>query len=436
MQNPLSEEGLKRVVGVKSLAANTVNVTIASGIFALPAVIAFQLGAAALWAYLMCAILMVLVLLCFIEVGTKVTASGGAYAYIEKAFGPWAGFVANSIYWLGYTTMSAAAAANILADNLVLFLPLLSDPVYRAIFMAIVFGGIAGLNVLGADYSSRFIVGITVIKLVPLVVLIGVGIFHVQAENFQGVYDFTAAGVGQSALLLFFAFVGPEVVLSNTGEIKNPEYTIPRGLLVGVFIVFLIYVSIQFVSQGVLGDALKDQQGAPLAIVAEKIFGPYGSIMMLLAAALSCFAMISGDLFVSPRVPYAGARDGLLPSSLAKIHSKFATPYVSIMVYASVCFLFSISGGFRQLAVMSSAAILLIFCGVILATLRLRKVNVKGAYSNPGGITIPLLALVTTGWFFTHLAGREFAVILIFIVFFTALYFGTQRWKKRGGGNR
>jgi amino acid transporter len=420
----IQDEGLKRVIGVRSLASNAVNLTIGAGIFALPAIVAAQMGSSAIWAYLLCGLLLSLVLLCFVEVGTKITNTGGSYAYVEKAFGPFAGFLTNSLYWMGFATLSTAAIANVIMDNLAVFVPSLSEPFYRGILLALVIGGLAALNVIGVKESSRFITAVTLLKVIPLVLLIVVGIFYVESNNFNSASSFTISKLGETALILFFAFGGgAECVLCATGEIKDPKRTIPRGLLLGILIVLMIYFLIQLISQGVLGSALALQKEAPLAAVADKIVGGYGMLLMVAGAAFSSFGTMSGDMMVSSRMPYAAARDGLLPSYLAKLHPKFSTPYRSIIFYALIVFLFSISGGFRQLAIMSSASLLLIYVGVIAATIRLRKLKSEDAFIIPGGITIPVLALGATGWFLSHLTQEEIAAAALFLILFTMIYF-------------
>lgn len=428
MQEPDTDEGLKRVIGVPALAANAVNLTVGAGIFALPAVIALHLGSASFIAYILCAILLILVLLCFINIGTKITTSGGPYAYIDEAFGPLPGFLANSLYWLGFAIIADAAIANVMADYLAVFIPAFANLLVRGILFAIIFGGLAALNVIGVKESSRFVVTVTIVKLVPLFLLISVGVFHMDPANLDMAELPTVKTLGEATLLLFFAFGGgAESVLSATGEIKNPTRTIPRGLLLGVSIVMIIYLSIQFVSLGVLGDILAEQQNAPLGVVAEKVFGTFGFVFMVGAAALSCFGTISGDLLVSSRLPYAAARDGLLPRYLAKLHPTYRTPYRSIIMYSIVGFIFSISGGFSQLAILSSAALLLIYVGVIAASIRMRKVRNEEAFQIPGGLLIPILALLATGWFLSHLKTNEFIGVTIFLAIFTGVYFLMKR---------
>ncbi|HSZ87035.1 MAG TPA: amino acid permease, partial [Puia sp.] len=133
--NPVSEkENLKREIGVRALALAILNITVGTGIFVIPAIIAENLGAAAIVAYLVCGGLIFLIALCFAEVGSKTTASGGVYVYIENAFGPYAGFVANNLYWLGACVLSDAAVANALADTLKVFFPVLGNEIFRGLF--------------------------------------------------------------------------------------------------------------------------------------------------------------------------------------------------------------------------------------------------------------------------------------------------------------
>jgi len=420
----IQDEGLQRVIGVRSLAVMIVNNIIGAGIFALPAIIALRMGSSAYLTYIICGILLMLVLLCFIEVGTRITTSGGPYTYVEKAFGPFAGFMINSLYWIGFGSMGMAALANIIVDNLSLFVPALIEPLYRVLFLAAMIGGLAALNIIGAKESSRFVNTVSLFKIVPLVLFIVVGVFFIDPMNLNPDNNFTASDLGESALILFFAFGGgAESVLCATGEIKNPKRTIPRGLLLGALVVFLIYFLIQLVAQGVLGASLPLQNETPLAAVADRIVGGYGLILMVAGAAFSSFGTLSGDLLVSSRVPYSAARDGLLPAYLAKVHPKFATPYRSVILYALVIFIMAVSGGFKQLAVMSSAALLLIYMGVILSTIRLRKLKSENAYTNPGGITIPILALIATAWFLSHLSKEELSVTVLFLTFISGVYF-------------
>lgn len=426
-------ENLKREIGVRSLALACVNIVIGSGIFSLPAIVAEGLGAAAILAYIVCGLLMFLLALCFAEVGSKTTQSGGVYTYIENAFGPWAGFLAANIYLFG-SMASDAAIANALADTLQYFFPALSIDIYRMIFLLVLFGGLAWLNISSVKNGVRFVVLTSIGKLIPLVLLIFVAIPHVSGENLKWVSEPTASNIGAASLVLFFAFLGLEVPLSNGGEIKNPSRTVPLGVFWGVSIILVLYISIQLVTQGTLGNDLSTYKDAPLAAVANIALGKPGMVFIIIVTILSVLGSLSSEILAMPRILFAGARDGLLPKPLAKIHPRFATPHVAIMVYAGIGFIMAVSGGFRQLAIIASASSLLLYFGVVLATIKLRKTrtarNQKG-FRVPGGVTVPLIAAAAIIWLLSNLAKAELTGITIFIMIFSVIYFGTRLIKKK-----
>lgn len=426
-----TDEGLKKVIGVRSLAANAVNLTVGAGIFALPAVVASFLGAASFLAYILCALLMGMVLLCFMEVGSKIPVTGGVYAYIETAFGPFAGFLGSTLFWLGYCVMADAAVANILVENLSIFFPSLNQPALKVIFLAMIFGGIAWINIRGIQHGNRMGEIMTLAKLLPLLILIVGGLFFIRTDNYHVSQWPSVQKLGEVSLILFFSFIGMEASLSASGEIKNPRKTIPRGILLGMFTIFIFYILIQFVAQGVLGSDLPSHREAPLAAVAQAALGDFGKLLIVVGAAISGLGLISGDITFTSRVPYAAARDGLLPKFLARIHPRFATPYMSIIAYAGIGFIMSISGGFRQLAVLASSSMLMIYVGVILATIKLRKMKAEeGSFVIPGGITIPIIALVVTVWFLSNLSYSEIAGGLIFLAGTSVVYFLMKVFRK------
>ncbi|RYZ97569.1 MAG: amino acid permease [Sphingobacteriaceae bacterium] len=426
-------ENLKREIGVRSLTLAILNITVGSGIFVIPAIIAEGLGATAILAYFFCGALIFLIGLCFAEVGSKTNNSGGVYTYIETAFGPFAGFLANNIYWIGGCVFSDAAVANALADTLKYFFPIMGSGLIRIIFMFIVFGGLALLNIRSVKNGVRFIEFATLGKLIPLILLVIAGAGFINTGNLQWVTTPTVANIGAASLLLFFAFMGFDSPLSNGGEIKNPKRTVPLGIFFGISLVLVLYISIQLVTQGVLGAGMSAHKDAPLAAVANIAFGTLGAILVVAAAAISMLGSLSGEILSIPRILFAGARDGLMPKPLAKVHPRFLTPHVAIAFYAALGFIFSISGGFKQLAILASAAVLLIYLGVILAGIKLRKDDsqpTEKTFRVPGGIIIPLLALAGIIWLLYNLTMQELSGIAIFIAVLSVIYV-VMNWLKK-----
>ena len=433
--SPDSEkENLKREIGVRALALAILNITVGTGIFVIPAIIAENLGAAAIVAYLVCGGLIFLIALCFAEVGSKTTASGGVYVYIENAFGPFAGFVANNLYWLGACVFADAAVANALADTLKSFFPLLGNEIYRGLFFLFLFGGFALLNTRSVKHGIRFIEFAAFGKLVPLVLLVVAGIAFVSTKNLAWISYPTISNISTASLLLFFAFVGLDTPLSNGGEIKNVKRTVPLGIFFGILSVLILYISVQLVAQGILGATITAHKDAPLAAVAGIIFGKTGIVLIIIATVISMLGNLGGEILSIPRILFAGARDGLMPKMFGKVHPRFFTPHVAVLFYAALDFLLAISGGFKQLAIISSASTLLIYLGVVLSTLKLRKNDSSKSektFRVPGGIIIPILAACAIVWLLSSLTKPEFIGIAIFIFAFSVIYFVAKAVKKK-----
>jgi len=169
-----SEGSLIRALGTWGLAASIVNVTIGGGIFRLPAAAAAALGPAAPTAYVVCAIAMVLIVLCFAEAGSRVSLTGGLYAYVEVAFGPLVGFLTGALLWAGITA-ATAAVSSFFADALTALIPALAVGHARAICLVVILVALAALNVAGVRGASRFNAVMTIAKLLPLLLLVIVG---------------------------------------------------------------------------------------------------------------------------------------------------------------------------------------------------------------------------------------------------------------------
>ena len=427
------KENLKREIGVRSLTLAILNITVGSGIFVIPAIIAANLGSAAIIAYLVCGGVIFLIALCFAEVGSKTTISGGVYTYIETAFGPFAGFLANNIFWFGGCVLSDAAVANALADTLKYFFPALGVETYRIIFLVLVFSTLGLLNIRSVKNGVRLVEFATLGKLLPLIILVIAGAGFISPDSLHWTSIPAISDISTASLLLFYAFIGLESPLSNGGEIINPKRTVPLGIFLGVGAVLILYIAIQIVTQGILGNNLALHKDAPLAAVAGIVFGKAGAVLIVAATSLSMLGALGGEILSIPRILFAGARDGLLPRPLAKIHPQFFTPHIAVAFYALLGLIFAISGGFQQLATIASAAVLIIYLGVVLATIKLRKTNSVSSEKTfliPGGLIVPILAAAGIVWLLSGLTSTEFAGIGIFILIFAFIYLLIRQFRK------
>lgn len=433
MPNDKTDEGLKRVIDVRGLTIAIVTCIIGAGIFVLPAIVSIELGAFAVFGYVFCGIMMAAIMLCYAEIGTCVTTSGGSYAYVEAAFGSLPGYIINWLYFFGWSILGSAALMNIIADSLGVIFPVFSNQLVRGFFFFVLTVFMILLNVRGARQGMGFVKFITIIKLLPLLGIIIFGFSYVKSANLHWENLPTLKTFGSSMLVLFYAFAGFETSLSASGEIKNPKRTIPLGIIWGGVIVLIIYMLLQTVIQGTLGNNMAVFKDAPLAAVAQKIIGPAGATILLLTAAVSCFGNVTIDILATPRLLFAGANNGLFPKFLGKVHPKFATPYLAVITYALLIFIFSISGSFKQLAILASAAILLVYLAVILSTIKLRsnkQDTSEKTFRAPGGIVTPVIGIASIIWLLTSLSKWEILSTLIFIAVICVIYFITKRFKK------
>jgi len=388
---------LRRVIGPWTIALNAVNITVASGIFALPAVIAAIIGPAAVYAYLICGAAMALVLLCFAELGSTTTRSGGGYAYIERSFGPFWAFLAGVLLWFAFGVLSNAAIATAMVQTIGSAFPAFAAPIPRALLLIAYFTTIVATNVAGAKAGARAAVTLTLIKLVPLAVLVAAALPHLTRIAVTGGGLPPLAKLGQASLILFFAFTGAEAALTPSGEIENVRRDAPRGIMMGCAGVVLVYLAVHVAAESLLGGSLATSGPAPLAAAATVALGSFGGTLLLAGGVLSMAASPAGDMLATPRIMFASAVDGQLPAVLARVHPRFRTPWVAILVYGGLACAFAIAGGFALLASLASAGLLLVYFGVCLAVLRERarpKTGMKNdGFRIPGGMLVPVAGM-------------------------------------------
>jgi APA family basic amino acid/polyamine antiporter len=195
-------EGLKRELGVLDVTTNVLNITIGSGIFLLPAIIAGILGNASIVAYVLCGFMFLLVVLCFAEAGSRITTSGGAYAYIEKAFGPYFGFLANTFFAMSGVLLGAALL-NGIADMLSVPFLIFDKLFFRGLLFIICLVLFAYGNIIGVKQGMKVAKAATLLKVLPLILLVVLGLFNLNANNLHWQSFPSPDELGNASLLLF-----------------------------------------------------------------------------------------------------------------------------------------------------------------------------------------------------------------------------------------
>lgn len=418
-----ADASLVRAMGVAALTASIVNITIGGGIFRLPAAAAQALGAAAPLAYLVCAAAMVLIVICFASAGSRVSLTGGPYAYVEIAFGPLAGWITGVLLWVGLAT-ALAAIATFLLDSLAALVPSLGAQPVRWTLLVVILGALSWLNIRGVGMASRFNAVLTIAKLLPLILLVAVGIFAIKGENLAITHVPSVPEIGRASLVLIFAFLGLEAALVPSGEVRDPARTIPRSVMIAILAIAVVYLLVHIVAQGLLGTALATSK-TPLADAGAVAMGPWGRTLILVGSAISMFGYVSGMTLAVPRMLFAFARDGFLPATLASVHPVFRTPHVAIWVQTVIVAALALSGGFESLAVVANGAVLLVYVGCALAAMELRRKNVRAEdtpFELPGAAVAPPIALVVIAFMLSTLERKNWLWMLAVIGVALVLY--------------
>jgi len=424
-----SRENLVRAIGTWGLAASIVNVTIGGGIFRLPASadITGRLGAATWLAYVVCGVLMGLIVLCIAEAGSRVSLTGGPYAYVEVTFGRYVGFMVGVMLWLIGAT-AIPGVAGLFADAAGRLVPALGLGLGRWLFLGVIFGAVALINVLGVRQGTRLNAVLTVAKLVPLVLLLVGGLFAVVPANLHAVHGSASAGsLSRASVVLIFAFSGVESALVPSGEVRDSARTVPRAVLLAIALVTVLYIGLQVVAQGVLGAALVGDP-TPLVSAAARVFGPWGGVLLSAGFLISAFGYLSGMMLAVPRALYAFARDGILPRQLAAVHPRYHTPWVAIVAQSTLAWVLAVTSGFDKLAIIANVSAAFVYLGCAAAAWKLRRIPAQAdAFRVPGGPAVSILAAVAILFLLASVTLQEWSVLLAVIVVSSLLYLVATR---------
>lgn len=387
------DTGLIRAVGTWPLAATIVNGVVGGGIFSLPAAMSGAAGAWAPLAFVLCALAMGAVVLCFAEASARAPSSGGAYAAAEVAFGPLIAFLTGLMLWVS-AVLSCGGIAAAMADGLAPFFPEWGTTA-RPVMIVAVIGGLAALNIWGVAPAARAIGLMTVVKLLPLAILVIVGGgWMLTGGEAAPMIETPPANFGEALILALFAFSGMETPLGASGEVSRPERTIPRALFIAMGSVSALYIAIQLVCQGLLGSALATS-ATPLSDAMMRINPALGALL-LVGASVSRLVWIGSDILGAPRFLFAFAQDGTMPRVLGSIHPVSRAPWVAILFHAGLAMVLALSGTFETLALLAALVTAPIYLVMCLAAWRLRARGVALSGTVPHLPLLPLATVVGT----------------------------------------
>ncbi len=430
----MTEEKLVRGIGRWDFTAIVINGIIGAGIFGLPGKVYAQIGSYSLIAFVLCAVIVGLIVLCYAEVASRFSTTGGSYLYAREAFGPAVGFEVGWLFWI-VRIATFAANCNLLITYLAFFVPGANEGGLRIIFVSLVLLIITVVNLVGIRESALMTNIFAVGKLLPLLVFAIVGMFFINGSNFTFDVVPQYSAFSTAVLLLIYAFVGFEVSVAVAGETKEPEKTMPFGLIAGIGIVTILYIIIQVVSIGTLPGLATSER--PIADAAVGFLGPFGAAFISIGVIVSIFGNLNTGVLAATRTLFGMSEQRDLPPVFDKTHPKFKTPYVSIIATSAVMLVLTIQSSFLTAVAIATIARLLFYATTCLALpiFRRRTDLPKAPFSVPFGVVAAVLSIGLIVWLLTNVDyAKEGLAVIVAATIGLVLYAGSYFFRKKSEG--
>jgi len=407
-----------------------INGVIGAGIFGLPSKVFKEVGVYSIAAFLVCAVAVFIIILCFAEVSSRFDKTGGPYLYARSSFGALPGFITG---WLLLITrlITYAALINLLVTYLSFFSAWFAQPYPRILIIISLTLFLAFVNHIGIKNTTRVNNFLTVAKMLPLLLFIIVGFFFIEPANFEIKYTPGFASFSSTVLLLVFAFGGFESVLVNSGEVKDPKKNLPLALLAATSIIIVVYVLIQVVSIGNLPALASSDK--PLAEAAGLFMGKTGAIIITVGALFSITGTLNAIMLVGSRLPFAFSEENQFPKVFSFIHAKYKTPTLSLLLFTVITLIVSITNSFIYAATISAITRVMIYGIVCFALIRLRKKDTgeTGYFKIPYGNIIAIAGIAVSIWLLSSSKLTELRDVAIAVAAGLIIYFLVKPQIKR-----
>jgi len=428
VQNP-STEGLVRGIRRWDLVAIAINGIIGAGIFGLPAKVYALIGSYSIFAFVACALVVALIILCFAEVGSRFDETGGPYLYAREAFGPTVAFEIGWLIWLARIT-AFAANCNLLINYIGYFWPSVTNTLWRSVIIVSVVAVLAFINLLGirqaAIVSNTFTIG----KIIPILIFIAAGLLFLNPQAFTLGPTPSTGAFSQSVLLLVYAFTGFEMATIPAGEVRDPRKNLPRALIIAIAVVATLYIFIQIVCVGTLPELAQSQK--PLADAGVRFLGAAGGAIISAGAIISITGNLNILVLSGSRVPFAMSEQKQLPAFISLVHSRFFTPYVAILITAAVMLFLTLNSSFVAALTISTIARLITYGATCLSLplFRRRRDTPTHSFHLPGGTIIAILSLALIIWLLMHSTAQEARATAIVAMIGLLIYGGYRLYSR------
>ncbi|HNP37442.1 MAG TPA: APC family permease [Woeseiaceae bacterium] len=419
-----SASSLVRGIGRWDLTAILVNSVIGAGILGLPAIAFGLVGSYSLGAWALCSIIVGLIALCFAEVGSRFSTTGGPYLYTYAAFGPATGFIVGWLSWVS-RLFSLAAIGNLAVNYAGAFSPALTRGAPRVVVMTATFAVLVAILLTGVRRSALVNNILTACKLLVLFGFVLLGLFFIDPTQIR-VPPPPALDDWQTVLLLMtFAFIGFESATINAGEMRNPGRDVPFALGAGLAAIALLYLLIQFVCIATMPALASSER--PVVDAMFIMLGPVGAGVINAGALIMMLGTLFAVLLTGSRLPFALAEQQQLPAFLCSVDKRYKVPRAAILITAVLAWLLMLYTSFIGALTATALTRLIGYvttCAALIA-LRARKraavghandepANIgRASFKVPGGPVVAVLAILACLWLMSGASTEELSSLLV-----------------------
>ena len=367
----MDEPHLKRDLGLVRTTMLGIGGTLSAANFVIIGEAAGMAGYAIVPIVIICGLLSLLTMFSYAELGTAIPLAGGEYTFSKVAYGGFPSFLTGWFEWLSnmfYTALSAIGFAYVVSY----LFPQINIPL-TSVVVVIVF---AIINLRGTKETATAEAVITIIVLAILAIFVIGSWSFIQGSQPtpQSASPIGILGIFAATAYLFELYLGAEAVAAAQAEVKNPGRNIPLAIVLSAVVLIALYTSVVVVAVGIVPPEVLSEQLSPIAFVAEQALGRAGAILVTIGLAIAGLAATNEAIMAQSRVLYAMSRDGYMPKALCKVHKRFCTPHVAIVVGAIFTVIFAATGLVNFVVYAVNLGFIIGFSIVNLSVIRLRKI--------------------------------------------------------------
>jgi APA family basic amino acid/polyamine antiporter len=426
----MSKVELKSQLSLFDVTNLVVGAIIGADIYVASAFGAKYLGPFSLVVWALAGIIAIVIALCFAQAAALLPKVGGPYAYAKEAWGPFAGFLVGWSLWLA-EWVSLAVFPVAFTQYLMFFLPL--DPILQIVVKGLFIAFLVATNVVGVKAAGKTNDILTIVKLAPLVLFSAIGLFYIVLHPVQAAGNFTPflplglGNFGLTLVLIFWAYAGFEISTIPAEEIRDPSRTIPKAIVLGILIVTIFYLVTNTVLFGAMPTDQLAGSSTPLATATGTALASFPTLALVAGIIVGGGALISvagsdeSGMIGTSRLGYALAVDGLFPSVFAKIHPRFKTPYLGIIVAAVAAFA-AANADMSMLIAVSVFLLAVSYLATSASIFFLRKKGLKALFHLRGGLIIPSIGTIFSLFLITQCTITQIVLGLVLLTMGVPIY--------------